>query len=391
MSAEPTVNILMVDDEPKNLIALEATLESLKQNLIKASSGKEALRQLLENDFALILLDVQMPELSGIETAVLIRERERSRHVPIIFLTGAVKTEEMMFKGYTAGAVDYLMKPLVPEILRAKAEVFIELALSRKRLQIEMIEQARIAAEISQLNFTLKQTNEDLLAANADLEAFGHSASHDLRAPLRYIQSYIDLLEKSAYKKLSDTERDHMGVIRKSAARMGNLIDALLAFSRIGQAEMLKTKVDMDSLAREIQNELKPVNRERNIVWEISPLPEVWGDYHLLRQVWSNLLDNAVKYTRPRDPAKIEVGASYQGSEIVFHVKDNGVGFNMDFSDKLFAVFSRLHDEKDFEGTGVGLANVRRIVQRHGGNIWTESKEGEGTTFYFSLPKNIRS
>lgn len=386
MNTEKKVNILMVDDEPANLSALEAILECLGQNLVRASSGREALRHVLDEDFAVILLDVQMPDMSGIETAALIRERERSRHIPIIFLTGTVKTAEMMFKGYSAGAVDYLMKPLVSGILRAKVEVFVELAVARQKLQDEVAERARIATQISKLNMVLEQKNEDLLAANADLEAFGHSVSHDLRAPLRHVQGYIEFLDASAAGKLNDKERQQMKIIKEAALRMGHLIDDLLGFSRIGRTEMRRTQVDMDALLKETLVQLQPDLAGRNIVWDIHSLPQVLGDRNLLRQVLVNFVANAIKYTRPRDPAKITVNAVIQDNEIIYQIRDNGVGFDMTYANKLFGVFQRLHHENEFEGTGIGLANIRRIIQKHGGRTWAEGKVGEGSIFYFSLP-----
>jgi signal transduction histidine kinase len=383
------VNILLVDDEPSNLVALESTLECLGQNLVKATSGVEALRYLLDKEFALILLDVQMAGLNGIETATAIRERERSRHIPIIFLTGIVKTEEMMFKGYSTGAVDYLMKPIVTGILRAKVEVFIELALARQRLQSEIVERARVAVEISKLNMALEQKNADLTAANSDLEAFGYSVSHDLRAPLRHIQGFIGFLQESAADKLDQDELRQMQKIADSAFRMGRLIDDLLGFSQTGRTQLKKERVSMDQLLEQTVSQLQPDLVNRKIRWKLLPLPEVGGDKNLLRQVWTNLVANAVKYTRPRDPAKIEIGAVEQENEIIFYIRDNGVGFSMEYADKLFGVFQRLHSAAEFEGTGIGLANVRRIIQRHGGRTWAESKEGQEATFYFSLPGTL--
>ena len=381
------VNILLVDDEPGNLLALEAILECLGQNLVKASSGEEALRRLLEQDFALILLDVQMGGMNGVETAIAIRERERARHIPIIFLTGVVKTEEMMFKGYSAAArLIISMKPVVTGILRAKVEVFIELAVARQKLQEEIAERARIATEIAKLNMVLEQKNEDLLAANADLEAFGSSVSHDLQAPLRHIQGYAGFLQESAAKKLDKDELRQLEIISASASRMGRLISDLLGFSRTGRLQLRKERLNMDQLLRETVSQLQPDLAGRNIDWKISPLPEVRGDHNLLRQIWVNLAGNAVKYSRSRNPATIEIGSVVQDNEIIFHIRDNGVGFNMQYSDKLFGVFQRLHSAEQFEGTGIGLANVRRIVQRHGGRTWAEGREGAGATFYFSLP-----
>lgn len=379
-------NILLVDDEQANLDALEAVLEGLGQRLIRALRGEQALKCVLEHDFAVILLDVQMPGMSGIETAALIRARERSRTTPIIFLTGMMRTAEMVFSGYSAGAVDYLMKPLEPEVLRAKVAVFVELDRARHELEQEITERVRIAEQVSELNNALRQKNDDLLAANADLEAFCHSVSHDLRMPLRHIHSYISILEASASSKLNSEERRHVTTVQKAALRMTRLIDDLLAFSRIGRAAMHRQAIRMTELIDETFQDLAPDLTDRRIDWQRHEIPDTVGDPQLLKQVWVNLLANAVKYTRPRDPAKIEIGAEEADNEIIYYVKDNGVGFNMQYADRLFGVFQRLHTEKDFEGTGVGLANVRRIVQRHGGRTWAEGAEGRGATVYFSLP-----
>jgi two-component system, sensor histidine kinase and response regulator len=386
MKPAHTANILLVDDEPANLQALEAVLEGLGQNLIKAARGEQALKYVLEHDFAVILLDVQMPGMSGIETAALIRARERSRTTPIIFLTGMMRTAEMVFSGYSAGAVDYLMKPLEPEVLRAKVAVFVELACARHDLEQEIAERVRIAEQVGELNAALREKNDELLAANGDLEAFCHSVSHDLRMPLRHIHSYASLLQTSASEKLNAEERRHLQAVQKATLRMTRLIDDLLAFSRIGRAAMHRQRIDMDELVDQTFQELGPDLSDRHIDWQRHAIPDSEGDPQLMKQVWVNLLANAVKYTRPRDPAKIEIGADVADNETIYYVRDNGVGFNMKYVDRLFGVFQRLHTENEFEGTGVGLANVRRIVQRHGGRTWAEGVEGHGATVYFSLP-----
>jgi two-component system sensor histidine kinase/response regulator len=386
MQADSRVNILLVDDEPGNLHALQAVLEPLEQNLITASSGTQALRKVLEHDFAVILLDVQMPDMSGIDAAAMIRERERSKTTPIIFLTGVVKTAEMMFKGYSAGAVDYLMKPVISGVLRAKVEVFVELAQVRHSLQQEIAERARIAGEVSKLNMVLEQRNEDLTAANGDLEAFSHSVSHDLRMPLRHIQAYVSMIEESALSKLNSDEQRRLKGVREAAQRMSQLIDDLLAFSRIGRTAMRRSPIDLNSLVKAVITELQPEIKNRKVDWTLQQLPYISGDRPLLHQVFLNLLANAVKYTRTRAEASIQVFAVEQDDEVIVGVKDNGVGFDAAYSDKLFGVFQRLHSATEFEGTGVGLANVRRIVQRHGGRTWAESVLNEGATFYFSLP-----
>ncbi|HEU5077848.1 MAG TPA: ATP-binding protein [Opitutaceae bacterium] len=386
MDTDPTVNLLLVDDEPSNLVALEATLESLGQNLVKATSGPEALRQLLDQDFAVILLDVQMPGLTGIELAELIRERERSRHIPIIFLTGTVRGSEMMFKGYSAGAVDYLMKPIEPAVLTAKVSVFIELAQMRKKLECELLERTRAAAEIEKLNRALEERNQDLVTANTDLETFSYSVSHDLNAPLRHISGYVDVLSETARQKLDESEAKRLDQIKKATRKMGALIEDLLSFSRIGRAHMARDEVNMDEIVSEVIADMAPDLAGRKIEWNIQTLPHVLGDRSLLRQVWVNLISNAAKYSRKSDPSRIEITVSNQDGENVFQVKDNGVGFDMKYVDRLFGVFSRLHSEADFEGTGVGLANVKRIVQRHGGRTWATSTPGQGAAFFFSLP-----
>ena len=386
MQADSRVNILLVDDEPANLHALQAVLEPLEQNLITASYGTQALRRVLEHDFAVILLDVQMPDMSGIDAAAMIRERERSKTTPIIFLTGVVKTAEMMFKGYSAGAVDYLMKPVISGVLRAKVEVFVELAQVRHSLQQEIAERARIAGEVSKLNMVLEQRNEDLTAANSDLEAFSHSVSHDLRMPLRHIQAYVSMIEESALSRLNADEQRRLKGVREAAQRMSQLIDDLLAFARIGRTAMCRSPVDLNSLVKAVITELQPEIKNRKVEWTLQQLPYISGDRPLLHQVFLNLLANALKYTRTRAQARIQVFAVEQDDEIIVGVKDNGVGFDAAYSDKLFGVFQRLHSATEFEGTGVGLANVRRIVQRHGGRTWAESVINEGATLYFSLP-----
>ncbi len=380
-------SILLVDDDRSSLTAVAAVLESLQQQVVTATSGQEALRHLLEQDFAVIVLDVQMPVLNGLETAALIRERERSRHIPIIFLTGVMNASETMFEGYSNGAVDYLTKPIEPSVLTAKVSIFVELALARQKLQAEVEERARANAEILKLNRALEQKNAELLAVNADLEAFAYSVSHDLRAPLRYIDTYLNLLTESAAAKLNEEESGFVRSACNAAKRLSRLIDDLLEFSRIGRAQMRLSTASMDVPFNDALIELQSETKNRKINWRIAPLPQVVGDPNLLRQVWVNLLRNALKYTRDRETVEIAVGSELQGEEIVFHIRDNGIGFNMKYANDLFGVFARLHNARDFEGTGVGLANVRRIIVRHGGRTWATGVEGEGATFYFSLPR----
>jgi PAS domain S-box-containing protein len=234
------------------------------------------------------------------------------------------------------------------------------------------------------------RSNQQLHAANAELEAFSYSVSHDLRAPLRHIDGFADLLLRHTRESLDEKGRRYLDTISESVKRMGTLIDDLLVFSRMGRSEMHTEQVDMDALTQEVIHEVMTEAKDRHIEWKCDRLPDVAGDRALLRQVLLNLLSNAVKYSRPRDPAVIEIGCTDGGTgEKIFGVRDNGVGFDMAYADKLFGVFQRLHKASDFEGTGIGLANVRRIILRHGGKVWAESKLDHGSTFYFSLPLNL--
>lgn len=232
----------------------------------------------------------------------------------------------------------------------------------------------------------LAQLADDLKRSNKELEAFSYSISHDLRAPFRHIVGYAELLKDSELLKKDERSRRYVSTIIESALSAGKLVDDLLGFSRIGRTALTNTRVDMNQLMREARHALWPDTRERQIDWRIGDLSPAWGDPNLLRQVFLNLLSNALKYTRPRAVAEISVTSEAGEGETVYTVRDNGVGFEMDYVGKLFGVFQRLHRMEEFEGTGIGLANVRRIVERHGGRTWAEGKPGEGAAFHFSLP-----
>ena len=253
----------------------------------------------------------------------------------------------------------------------------------------EIAERKRAEAEIKALNKDLEFHVIQLESANKELESFSYSVSHDLRAPLRHISGYVELLLKNASSALDEKSLRYLTTISESAKRMGLLIDDLLTFSRIGRVEMQKTVFSLEQLVEEVVGDLEHETNGREIVWERGPLPDVYGDRSLMKLVFLNLIANAIKFTAPRKQAKIQIGTASGGDdETVVFVRDNGVGFNMKYADKLFGVFQRLHAADQFEGTGIGLANVQRIIHRHGGKTWAEGEVDGGAAFYVSIPKD---
>jgi PAS domain S-box-containing protein len=254
-----------------------------------------------------------------------------------------------------------------------------EEALRRSRDELEMKVKERTA--------DLTKTNADLESVNRELEAFAYSVSHDLRAPVRHIAGFAELLQKHAEPVLDDKSRHHISMILDAANRMGHLVDDLLAFSRIGRTETQKTTVKLDELVKGVLGDVPPDTQDRKIVWRIGTLPVCYGDPSMLRLVFANLVSNALKFTRMRPEAEIQIDSlNHRPDEMVVFVKDNGVGFDMKHKDKLFGVFQRLHSQEAFEGTGIGLATVQRIVHRHGGRVWAEGALDHGAIFYVALP-----
>jgi len=245
--------------------------------------------------------------------------------------------------------------------------------------------------EINKLNEELEQRvirrTAQLEAANKEMESFSYSVSHDLRAPLRHINGFADILISEYYNQLPHDARHYLNTISDSARKMGTLIDDLLSFSRTGRAEIVRSTFNMSLVVEDALSQIKPSVKDRKIDYIISPLPEVYSDYNLLRQVWINLIDNAVKYTKPKENALISIGFEEENDKLLFHISDNGVGFDMKYSQKLFGVFQRLHSSDQFDGTGIGLANVQRIILRHGGTVWANAEVDKGASFFFSIPK----
>lgn len=511
------IEILLVDDSPDKLLSLEAALSDLGQTIVKAETGSEALRLVLKREFAVILLDINMPGMDGFETASLIRQRKSSAHTPIIFVTSFSTGDIEVYRGYSLGAVDYLFTPVTPEVLRSKVSVFVELAkknreiqrqavalrraeeerLQRKldeanariewetrrnhffRLSIELLaianyegvfsqtnptwqkvlgygetelhghrlqsylhpedlaatesiiakildastpnyfetrfrakdgtyrwlgwtiapfaaegllyvfarditERRERETEIQRLNTDLEQRTLSLQMLNQELESFSYSLAHDLRTPLRSISAYSEMLAAGEAGELSAEVVRMVRTINRNSDRMTQLMDDFLAFFRVARKDVKQETIAMSAVVREAISNVV-ADGKRLIDFRVASLPEAKGDPAMVLQVFVNLISNAVKFTSTREKAEIEVGCLTDRDPVVYYVKDNGVGFNMKYYSRLFGVFERLHRREEFDGTGIGLAIVQKIVQRHGGAVWAEAVVDQGATFYFTL------
>jgi len=386
----PKPNILMVDDNKKNLLVLEAVLEGLDCTLVRATSGREALRHMLKQDFAVVLLDIHMPGMDGFETARLIRNRPQNADVPIIFLTGAYTGLEHITRGYALKAIDYLFKPFDPDILRAKVSVLVELHQKSIQLQeqAELLRQSEIHLEdlVRQRTAQLEATIAKLERSNRDLQEFAYVASHDLQEPLRKVLAFGDRLASKYAVVLDETGLDYLKRMQDASQRMQNLINDLLTLSRISTHAQPYTEVDLNTLAQEVISNLENhIARTQGRV-ELGDLPTIEADPSQMRQLLQNLISNALKFHDEKRTPLIKLSAQSQGRECRISVEDNGIGFDVQYLDRIFKPFQRLHSRQEYEGGGMGLAICRRIAERHGGRITATSTLGKGSTFIVTLP-----
>jgi signal transduction histidine kinase len=397
--------ILVVDDREDNLMSIESILEKDNYEITKVSSGRKALKVLLsEFDFALILMDVKMPEMNGFETASLIYERQKLKNIPIIFITAHDYNEENIFKGYQVGAVDYIYKPINPEYLRAKVKVFIELYSKNqqlvsqeqkmmkitKNLETEIAERKMSEEKVQGLNIQLLQYIDKLENANKELDRFAFMASHDLQEPLRKIRTFADRLNTNYASNLDADGIKYLKRIEYSAEKMQNLIQDILTFSKITNALDNYDEVDLNSLLTEILNEVNMETPNGSIKIIKGKLPTIYSNRLLMSTLFQNLLNNAIKYRRVDVEHEIKIYSEFEekapdNKYYRIFVEDNGIGFDQKYSDQIFKMFTRLH-QTNTEGNGIGLALCKKIVETHQGFISVRSKENEGTTFIISLP-----
>lgn len=415
---KPEIRLLVVDDREDNLFSIETILEKDGYSIVKANSGREALKILLKTwDFTLILMDVQMPDLNGFETAELIYESNRLRHIPIIFITANDHGEESIFKGYQLGGVDYIYKPINPELLRAKVAVFVELY--KKNMELIVQEQKLIAANKSlekeveerkisekKINMLNKQLTENIIQlknTNQELERYASVASHDLQEPLRKIIIFGNKLKDKYAKAIEGEGLDLVERMIKASNRMQMLIKNLLEFSKATAGTDNYVETDFNEIVNSVLSDLEMNIQQKEAVIVCGKLPNLKVIPEQFRQLFQNLIVNSLKFNRQNVPPVITInsekvkgmylpGMSYDQYEETFYkitVKDNGIGFEEKYAEQIFSIFKRLHTYEQFEGTGIGLSICKKIVEKYQGYIYASGKPNEGATFTIILPLSI--
>jgi two-component system sensor histidine kinase/response regulator len=356
---QTVLNILLVDDKEENLISLESILDDPKRNLIKAHSGNEALKIAFEEEIAVILLDVQMPEMDGFEVARLLNDNPKTKDIAVIFVTAISKEEKYALQGYQEGAVDYLHKPLDINIVKAKVGVFEKLYRS---------------------NQELKKSVEKTEQINKQLDEFVYIVSHDLKAPLRGLSSVTTFLEDELGTDLKPEVRDLLDMVKSRTVRMQNLIDGILHYSRMANNKTEKETVKLSDVIANIIDLLSVPNHVR--IEYPNELPVLFDEKIKLHEVFQNLISNAIKYNN-KEKAEVKISCMDKGNHFEFGISDNGIGIQEEHFEKIFGVFQTLQSKDKQESTGIGLTIVKKIVEQQSGKVWVESQIGKGTTFWF--------
>ena len=382
------LRVLHLEDDPDDAELIRATLcaEGIECDAVRVETRDNFVKSMTCNAFDMIFADYSLPSFDGLE-ALTIAKKE-CPDTPFIFISGKIG-EELAIDSLKGGATDYVFKQrlsrLAPSVRRALKEMGERAKL--REAEAEVIKHHEHVEElVRERTAELEKVNEELRAAYQDMESFSYSASHDLRSPLIVIEGFSRILMEDYGDKLDDNGRHLLNTVRENSRKMAQLIEDLLAFARVSTKGLRKSEIDMKALAEKTIGELSADIGLRKVQLKVAELPPAWGDPPLVRQVFVNLLSNAVKFTAQRSDSLIEVGGLKDGKENVYLVKDNGAGFDMKYSGKLFGLFSRAHLHKEYKGTGVGLAIVKRIIEKHGGRVWAEGEPGSGATFYFSLP-----
>lgn len=405
------VSILLVDDKPENLLALEAILEPLGQKLVRAESGSEALRAILRDDFAVILLDVQMPGMNGFEVAQTIKSREKSRYIPIVFLSAISKEDEYVFRGYEMGAVDYVFKPFNPDVLRSKVSVFVDLYLKQKEIESQGEElrrsqrrelelehratllesEAKSAERLAELNVELKLQAQELEEAIGSRNRFYASMSHELRTPINAVIGYSTLMLDGIYGPLNDKQREGLGRTLKAARHLLELVNDVLDLSKIeaGKIELSLQPVNIPSLIDDLLVTVRPLADEHGTTLncEMDELNQtITTDPRRVRQILLNLLSNAIKFGK-QQPVTVRTNANPEGG-VIIEVVDKGYGIAEKDMGRIFEEFVQIEPNRQ-PGTGLGLPISRRLAQLLDGSLEVESSEGAGSTFRLKLPAKV--